>query len=183
MQLKVILNFVLFQLAWFACVVGAAEGYPSIGVLVTVLAVIWHLYKAHDYCAELQLICAALLIGVTFDQIALSTHLIDYVHHGWGENSINAMLVPTWILALWVGFATSLNVSLRWMHDRYLIAVIFGAVGGPLAYMAASRLGAVTLNSTASYIMLSVGWAMITPLLLRISAKFDGYKYLSSKKL
>jgi len=176
MNPKVIINFVLFQLAWFACVLGAANGYPSIGLLVTLLAIIWHLYHAKNYRAELKLLCIALVIGATFDQSMLSTHLIDYVHHGWGENNLNSLLVPTWILALWAGFTTSLNVSLRWMHGKYLIAIIFGAVGGPLAYMAAMRLDAVTLNDTASYVALSIGWAVITPLLLIISSKFDGYK-------
>lgn len=180
---KVIINFVLFQLAWFACVIGAAQGYPSIGVLVTLLAVIWHLYKANHYRAELRLIGIALGIGATFDQMMLSSNLIDYVHHGWGENHLNNLLVPSWILALWVGFATSLNVSLRWMHGQYLIAVLFGAIGGPLAYIAATRLGAVTLNSTASYIALSVGWAIITPMLLVISSKSDGYKNIVGKRL
>ena len=176
MNPKVIINFVLFQLGWFACVLGAANGYPSIGLLVTLLAIIWHLHHAKNYRAELKLLCTALVIGATFDQSMLSNHLIDYAHHGWGENSLNSLLVPTWILALWAGFSTSLNVSLRWMRGKYLIAIIFGAVGGPLTYMAAMRLGAITLNNTTSYVALSIGWAVITPLLLIISSKFYGYK-------
>jgi len=179
MNPKVIINFVMFQLAWFACVIGAAKGYPSIGLVVTFAAVIWHLYNAHHYRAELLLLLIAFAIGATFDQTLLSNHLVDYAHHGWGENSLNSMLVPTWILALWVGFATSLNVSLRWMHDKYLVAIIFGAIGGPVAYMAAEKLGAVTLNTTTSYFALSIGWAIITPMLLIISSKFDGYQAIN----
>ncbi|MEK9940662.1 MAG: DUF2878 family protein, partial [Methylotenera sp.] len=32
-----IINFVLFQLAWFACVLGAANSQPWLGVGVTLL--------------------------------------------------------------------------------------------------------------------------------------------------
>jgi len=39
-----ILNFILFQIAWFACVLGAANAMPWLGVLVTVVILIWHLY-------------------------------------------------------------------------------------------------------------------------------------------
>ena len=63
------------------------------------------------------------------------------------------------------------------MRGKWLVAVLFGAIGGPLAYMGAEKLGAVTLNNMpATYIALAVGWAILTPLLLALSEKFDGYK-------
>jgi hypothetical protein len=103
--------------------------------------------------------------------------LIDYLDNGWSN-----ALVPVWILALWLGFSTILNVSLRWMKGRYLIAVIFGAVGGPLAYFSAEKIGAIILHGQNSYIALSILWAFITPLLLVISNYFDGFKYQSNVK-
>jgi hypothetical protein len=62
------------------------------------------------------------------------------------------------------------------MQGRYLIAVLFGASGGPLAYFGAQNIGAVTLPSSASYIALSVGWAVITPMLLYIAKYINGFK-------
>lgn len=85
-------------------------------------------------------------------------------------------MVPVWILGLWLAFSTILNVGLRWMHGRYLVAILFGAIGGPLAYMGAEKLGAVILHGNSSYIVLSIGWAIITPVLLSIAARFDGFK-------
>lgn len=167
----VIINFILFQAAWFACVLGAANAMPWLGVGVTAIAIAWHLYQAKPAKPEILLMLIALVIGATFDQSMLSYHLIEYVHHGW-----SASIVPVWILALWLGFVTALNVSLRWMHGRTLVAILFGAIGGPLAYLSASKLGAVSLLGINSYIALSVGWAIITPLLLLLSAKFDGFK-------
>jgi hypothetical protein len=35
-------NFVAFQTGWFACVLGAANGMPWLGVIVAVLVVGWH---------------------------------------------------------------------------------------------------------------------------------------------
>lgn len=175
MPINIIVNFLLFQLAWFACVLGAANAIPMIGVAFTALVVAWHLFKAYKAKQEAILILIAIAIGATFDQVMLSTQLIDYVHHGWGNFALNAQLVPVWIIALWAGFTTSLNVSLKWMRHKYLIAILFGGIGGPLAYFAAQKLGAVTLTSTNSFVALSIGWALITPLLLKLSEKFDGY--------
>ncbi len=171
MQPRLVVNFILFQIGWFACVIGAAKQIPWLGVATVVAIVAWHLTQAKQAKKEVQLLIIALVIGGTFDQIMLNHQLITYQAHGW-----SSMLVPVWILALWAEFVTVLNVSLRWMKGRWLIAVLFGAIGGPLAYMGAEKLGAVTLNHLPiSYIALSVGWACLTPLLLKLSQKFDGF--------
>lgn len=171
MPIKVFINFVLFQIAWFACVVGAAKGMPLAGVIITLIVMAWHFSQVKQVKPEALLMLSALIIGGAFDQAMLSFQLVNYMHHGWSVS-----LVPVWILALWLAFTTALNVSLRWMRGNVLIAVIFGAVGGPLAYLGASKLGAVTLAGTTSYVALSIGWAIITPLLLNISTRFDGFK-------
>ena len=181
MSKNVIINFTLFQIAWFACVLGAAHNMPWLGVFVTIGIVAWHLYQAKQAKPEIILLLIALFIGALFDQLMQSTHLLTYQAHGWSDN-----LVPVWILALWAGFVTALNVSLRWMkmiksHVKWLVMILFGAIGGPLAYMGAAKLGAVSLNSMpASAIALSVGWAILTPLLMFLSQKFDGFKPLES---
>jgi hypothetical protein len=168
--IMLIINFILFQLAWFSCVIGAGKGVPWLGVLVTALILSWHLYQAKNVKAELLLMLCALLIGMAYDQSMLSLGYISYLNNGWGN-----AIVPVWILALWLGFTTTLNVSLRWMRSKHLIAVIFGAIGGPFAYLGAEKLGAVVLHGATSYIALSLGWAIITPLLLILSSRFDGF--------
>lgn len=157
-------NFILFQLAWFACVTGAAYGMPWLGVSVTLITTAWHLHQSKRAKPEMLLMFAVLLIGASFDQVMLLLELIVYQQHGWSTS-----LVPVWILALWLAFASTLNLSLAWLQGRYLIAVIFGASGGPLAYFGAQNIGAVTLPSSASYIALSIGWAVITPVLLYLA--------------
>ena len=57
--------------------------------------------------------------------------------------------------------------------------LLFGAIGGPLAYIGAARLGAVSLDALPlSYVALSVGWAIITPLLLKLTERLDGFKFV-----
>lgn len=165
-----IINFLLFQLAWFACVIGAAYQLPWLGVVITAVILSWHFSRVHQVKPEALLMSLALIIGGCFDQFMLMTEWVKYQSHGWSN-----AIVPMWILALWVAFASTLNVSLAWMHGRYLIALIFGAVGGPLAYLGADKLGAVTLDGNASYIALSIGWAIITPLLLYLTQHLNGF--------
>ncbi len=179
MSKNVIINFVLFQIGWFACVLGAAKQWPWVGVIFMLLFLAWHLSQALRAKPEIILVIITVIIGGIFDQIMTRNHLLTYQSHGWGN-----ALPAVWILALWAEFAMILNVSLRWMRKRWLIAILFGAIGGPLAYIGAAKLGAVTLDAPQlSYVALSVGWAIITPLLLILSEKFDGFKPLKLTKI
>jgi len=166
-----IANFALFQFAWLACVAGAAYGMPWLGVAVTIAVIGWHLLQSSQVKTELLLLFAALLIGACFDQTMLLTELVAYRQHGW-----DASFVPAWILALWLAFASTLNLSLAWMQGRYLLAALFGAAGGPLAYSGAEKIGAVAINSSISYIALSIGWAVITPALLYLARHLNRFK-------
>ena len=166
----VILNFVLFQITWLACVLGSAKGYPWLGAIIVGLSLVWHLSQAKPKLIEAKWCLIALVIGAIFDQAILSLGIIQYHNNGW-----SASLVPVWILALWLAFALTLNVSMRWLRGKYLAALAFGAIGGPLAYMAAQKLGAVTLGEH-SLIVLGIGWAVVTLTFSQISSKFDGFK-------
>jgi Protein of unknown function (DUF2878) len=166
-----IANFLLFQLAWFSCVVSAAYGTPWSGVAVTIMIMAWHLSKIRPLKSEIWLLFIAIAIGACFDQLMLMMQWIVYQNHGWSD-----ALVPVWILALWCAFASTLNVSLVWLQGRYLMAILLGAIAGPIAYLGAERIGAVTLTGEVSYIALSIGWALLTPLLLYIAKYLNQFK-------
>jgi hypothetical protein len=165
-----LINVVLYQCAWFACILGAADNHAWIGPGVSLIVLTWHLVQVTHLKNEVYLLIITLLIGFVFDQALLSTHLIEYKAHGW-----NSSLVPLWILALWLTFATLLNVSLRWMRSNLSYAVLFGLAGGPLAYLAAEALGAITILHQNAYWVLAVGWGIVTPLLIQFSKRFDGF--------
>ena len=174
----IVSNFVLFQISWFACVWSAAALRPWIGVLVTTGVVVAHVLRAPVPKTELKLVFLALALGLVFDSML--------VWQGWLQYSSGIVLrnvAPYWIVSLWGLFATLLNVSLRWMRGRWVIAVFFGAVGGPAAYYGGLRLGALEFgNMPAGLVALAIGWAVLTPLLLALSAHFDGYAGLLEKK-
>ncbi len=76
---------------------------------------------------------------------------------------------------MWMLFGTTLNVSMRWLRGRELVAAAFGLLGGPLSYLAGQKLGGISLvDELAALTALGLGWAVIMPLLLRLAAVFDG---------
>jgi hypothetical protein len=173
---RTISNFVLFQIGWFACVLGAANSMPWTGVVVAALIVTWHLSRSPRPAPELSLILSAVGIGVVFDTLLVQSGWLVY-----NSPIPSASFAPVWIIALWCCFATTLNVSMRWMHGRWLVAALLGLVAGPIAYLGGAALGGVEVVAlTPALIALGAGWALATPLLVRIASRLDGWSILDT---
>jgi hypothetical protein len=167
--MKILINLLLFQAAWFACVLGGAKGLPWAGPVVVAAVVLYHLRHAQDRHSELLLIAVAATVGALFDSLLVATGALSYPSGQW-----HPLLAPYWIVALWAAFATTLNVSMRWLEGRRLLGFLFGAVGGPLAYLSGSQLGGVTLEEPVlALAALSLGWGLLTPLLVGIAASLE----------
>ncbi len=166
-------NFLLFQLGWLSCVIGgASSSYHWVGVVVVAAIIAVHLVRACNIGNEIMLILIATLLGTTWDSALMVAGLFAFNH-----GVVFDALVPFWMVAMWALFATTLNVSMRWMKNRYLLASVFGAVGGPVAYYAGHRLGAVEFSETSTALLaVAAGWAVIMPLLMRLSTRFNGYQ-------
>jgi hypothetical protein len=76
---------------------------------------------------------------------------------------------------MWMLFATTFNVSFRWLRSRMLLATAMGAISGPLSYYFGAKFGAVTLNNfSASMVALAIGWGALVPGLLLLAKQLDG---------
>jgi Protein of unknown function (DUF2878) len=167
---SVIVNFIAFQIGWFACVLGAAWGLPWTGTAIAAAVVALHLWRVARPGQELKLIAAALAIGLAWDSLLVNLGLVSFESDFPLEYA-----APQWILALWALFATTLNVSLRWLQGRWLVAALLGVAAGPLSYWAGMRLGALVLPELLPALLaLAVGWGAMTPLLLFLARRFNG---------
>jgi Protein of unknown function (DUF2878) len=170
-SLNIAVNFVLFQIGWFACVLGAAHDRPWIGVLSVALIAAWHLARARFPAREAILLTLAAACGVVFDSTLSQLGIAHFT-----SGVVVAGLAPLWMIALWILFATTLNVSLRWLHSRLAMAAALGFVGGALAYYSGVRLGAMTLTPPGTALaIVALGWSLLTPLLLAAARRYDGF--------
>jgi hypothetical protein len=109
------------------------------------------------------------IIGALWDGLLVRLGFLDYP-----SGLILPWLAPVWIVAMWAGFATTLNVSLRWLRGRWSLAVLLGAIGGPLAYYAGMKLGGVSFpDPFAALMVLAGGWSFLMPLVSWIALKLD----------
>lgn len=163
-----LVNGVLYQAGWFACVLGGASGRPWLGAAIGLALVLVHLAFVERRADEAKFIALAALAGTVIDsaQQAAGTVAFPSGHYA-------AWLGPVWLSVLWAQFATLPGHSLAWLAGRPAVSGLLGAVGGPLAFLAGERLGAVTFPSgrVLGCGVLALVWAAAFPLLLHFAAR------------
>ena len=166
-------NFILFQVGWLSCVMGgASSSYHWFGVAVVTAIVAVHLARSYTISNEILLIMIATLLGTSWDSALMGAGLLAF-----NNGVVFDAIIPFWMVAMWALFATTLNVSMQWMKNRYLLAAVFGAIGGPVAYYAGHRLGAVEFSQVSTALLVvGAGWAVMMPLLMHLSIRFNGYR-------
>ena len=156
-SMRNIINFVLFQAGWFACVL-----YPGVAATgLVALIVAFHIaFISRKRLSELQFIGAGVVIGGLLDGLWFNIGVMDNGVTGF-------QLTPIWILGLWAAFSTTLSHSLSWIGAKPWLPYVCAPVAGPFAYWSASKMGAVQLpDLTFSMVALALGWLVVFPLLL-----------------
>lgn len=164
-----LINILAFKIGWVSSVVGVANDLPLLGPAVILLAIAIHLFVVSQPARELLLILMTGFIGAAVDSIMISAGWLSYP-----SGMLVAGFSPYWIIAMWMLFATTFNVSFRWLQSNMILAVVLGAVSGPLSYYFGAKFGAVTLNDfTNSMLALAIGWGALMPALLILAKRLD----------
>jgi len=163
-------NFAGMQIAWFACVLGAAHDLVWAGWLVGLAFVGFHFACIRNRRPDAVVAVAAVLLGVVFETL----------NHGSGVYStvtdiFPAPAPPSWLLLLWVAFALAMRHSMGWMRGRYVVGAVLGAIAGPLSWRGGTALGAVTFGDVGApwWLILGIEWAVATPLLLYVADRAE----------
>jgi hypothetical protein len=163
-------NFVIFQLAWFAAVLGAAHGMPLAGTACVTAAIGWHLWVSARPAQEARLVALACVVG-----LAVETAIVQQGHVAYPSGQPVPGLPPYWMVALWGLLAIALNVTMRWLRARLWLAAVLGAIVGPLSFASGVRLGgAQFVHAEPALLTLALAWAVLLPALVRLSVRFDG---------
>jgi hypothetical protein len=165
-QWKRILNFLCFQAGWFACAFGAARGLPVAGPMVVGTLLILQLPLVPAPRRQIRFIFLGMVMGWLLDSALMNAGVLSFGQHG-----IVFRMCPAWMAALWANFAGTLHLCLSWLRGRYGLACTLGACGGPLAYYAGQRLGAMRLgdNLAMSLAVIAIEWGLVTPALVFLS--------------
>lgn len=158
-------NAVLYQAIWLIAVLGTAQ---LEWLLVLLLFV--HLVWCDDWKTDATLMLSGATVGLSMDIVFTMLGIYQF------DPSPAYLAVPFWLVALWMGFCTTLRHSLSFFTERPLLMTAFAAIGAPLSYLAAMRMGAVSfpLGTITTLSFVSVGWLFVTPVLLFLHSSIAG---------
>ncbi|MBU6248420.1 MAG: DUF2878 family protein [Xanthomonadaceae bacterium] len=163
-------NAIAYQLVWFAAIWGASSGHWWLAPLALLPFAAWMLGRP-DGGADALLMPIAVLLGIVLDSSLAASGLVAYASPVPFPHA-----APLWILSIWAAFSLTLRHSFRFLHGRTRLAVVLGAVGGPMAYVGAGHAWhAVTfpLGTTPAVIALGAGWAIAMPLLIGLAVRIE----------
>jgi hypothetical protein len=158
-----------YQLVWFCAVIGAEHDLAWPGVVGMLVYASIQLGLLRNVKIDLSLMAAAIVMGSLVDGGLAYSGLAQYLAP-WPS----AHFAPVWIVALWATFSMTFTISLAYLQKRLWMAVLFGGVGGPLAYLSASRgfhVVTFTEPSWRGLLCLGLGWALATPVLAWIAGR------------
>ena len=168
---RIIINIVLFQIGWLVCVLSAVNNIALISLLFAFTAIGFHLFFTPMRIKEIQMLFLVTLTGTAWETVMVQLGFMVYINGNIFEG-----LPPYWILAMWLLFATTLNISLRWLHGRMMLAALLGMLFGPITYFAGSKLGGVSFPETLSTIaVVAISWGVLMPMLAVLAKRFDGF--------
>ena len=152
-----LINYALYQTGWFACVLGASWRRPGVGLSIALVLIGAHVVLSPKRNVEVGLVLFATVVGAAVEifQIAAGTYHFT-------SGTVDGVWPPPWLLVMWAQFATTFRFGLRRVIAQPLPAALFGAAGGPVAFIAGQRLGAVTLLPPVTHglLRLSVTWGI-----------------------
>jgi hypothetical protein len=145
-----IVNAVLFQVTWFAAVVGAAGGTIWAGLAAFgVLAV--HVLVTGHWRRDVGAAAVCVLLGGLLDTLWAQIGILDF----------GTRVSPGWILILWAAVGLSLHASLSWFLERPLLGGAVAACAAPLSYSAGASLGAAVIVAPIGLALISASWLLL----------------------
>ena len=138
-----------------------------------------HVALSVERSLEVRLVVLATVVGAVVEAIQIWTGTYRFT-----SGTVSGALPPPWLLAMWAQFATTFRFSLRSVMMRPVPAVLFGAAGGPIAFLAGERLGAVTLQPPLGYglMRLSISWAIALGIFSAVARRVTALRHEYRKR-
>jgi hypothetical protein len=157
---NILRNALLFQANWFICVIHD----ESVSVISTMLLVLGHFFLQTKDAREWSMIVLLSLVGYLCDSVLANLGFVTFSGQ-FNINSSDTVLAPSWLLFLWLSFATTLNHCLAYLQKHLTVTALLCYVAVPLNYYAGANLSGSTIaNPTLlSLSMFAVYWALLLP--------------------
>jgi len=164
----VILNFILFQIGWFACVYLGANYRGELGALIMAVFTLGQVFVSRQRNLLLCYLVAVTVIGSVLDAGLNHIGIFEFL-----VPSKMPWSYPIWMSGLWLGFSLVIHRTLGWLSKRFFLSALFGFSGGAVSYYIGGNMGGIAFPEGLIFSLLVIGmfWAIITPFLFWLHEK------------
>ncbi len=158
MSVLVVVNALLFQITWFATLIGGAQGqwhWGAMGIVALLCFSAWRRSLPRD----LMLVATLAVVGFCLDSIWAASGVLDY---GSQANQLAGLtLAPVWIVLLWMGVGLTTRHSLKFLADRPALGAVLAGGAAIPSYLGGERLGAVVIPEVLALGFIVVAWGTL----------------------
>lgn len=148
------------QAAWWWCILSARSGHGTVALIGPAAYLLGQvLLRPGERWLVLLLGALGALVGFAGDTLLVYARLLVF------PPGLTVGAAAPFMLALWAMFSASLLGSMAFLlRQPAWLALLLGAVAGPLAYSGGERLSVLALPGMAP-VGVAVEWALAVPLL------------------
>ena len=164
-----ILNAIFFYVIWWGCILGITYSHNYLGPLLTIIAGTIHLNIISESRKASKVILLCGVMALIVESLHLHAGFLSYEGYVLSES----IFPPLWILCIWMTLGATLNYSMFFLKDRWILMVLCGGIFGPSCYFFAMKGGILHFNFSilTSLLILSVVWGLSLPLMYHINKK------------
>jgi len=167
---KPLVNAILFHIVWVVCIQGSNE----LAALATLLFLVVHGVFFIKNPTEWVLIIGVASVGTALDSVILNLGFFEFF--GKSEfvfDKTAVSLAPVWLACLWLSFATTINHSFYWLHNRLPILFVICLCIIPFSYFVGARVSGSTIQSPLFTALFAeaLQWVFVFPTALMAAKK------------
>ncbi len=158
---RTLMNFMSFNLGWWACALGPARGIPWLGPALMPLWLGLHFYYSPAAKGEAIFLAVLAAIGFSIDSTLLHLGLFSTFGH--------ELFAPAWLISMWILFGVTFESMLMMRRNKWLV-YLTGALSGPLSYYCGEALDVLHYHRPLwiSLILHGALWCVLMPMLFKV---------------
>ena len=148
---------VWYYLGWFGCVYFGRWGISNWSLIFPMMPMVYLLKSKTISIAQFLFLVKISMVGIIFDSAAYYFQWITFPNH-------QASVIPTWLVSMWLLFATIFPLSHRLFKTKLGLAAVLGAIVGPLSYYSGVAFESISFGHRNVLFIYAIFWGIYFPI-------------------
>ena len=166
---KFLIDLIVFQVGWFACVIGSADTTtPLVFPIAGFLFILSRIVITGRFRSAFPFLIASTALGMVGDSLLVRLDLIAF----YADPTVGG--APIWMILLWANFGLMLRPLFSWFLQCQTRCLIGFSLGGLLAYFSGWQLDRLAFTTVPfSSLAIAFEWGMAGLVLHQLHLRYQ----------